>query len=266
MVDPRIYCSKCSRCKIGNNGCSTLGFKGYSGTGGGFSEFVTVDAKLCYPLPHDVDLSLAALIEPLAVAWHAISACDISDWSNKTGLILGGGPIGIACAVVLRAHGCKRILVSEPSSVRAVQNDQIADAVFNPIKENVGERCCELTGGEGADVAFDCAGAQKGMDAALDALRYRGLYMNVAGWSTTMVVPYIHFMLKEITMKCALAYTDNDFKEIVDAFVAGKFKGFETMITSRIHFDDIVQAGSEELIQHKDNHVKILVTSDRSKV
>ncbi|QRD07416.1 hypothetical protein JI435_131920, partial [Parastagonospora nodorum SN15] len=156
--------------------------------------------------------------------------------------------------------------VSEPSSARAVQNDQIADAVFNPIKENVGERCCELTGGEGADVAFDCAGAQKGMDAALDALRYRGLYMNVAGWSTTMVVPYIHFMLKEITMKCALAYTDNDFKETVDAFVAGKFKGFETTITSRIHLDDIVQAGFEELIQHKDNHVKILVTSDRSKV
>jgi threonine dehydrogenase-like Zn-dependent dehydrogenase len=186
MVDPRIYCSKCSRCKVGNNGCSTLGFKGFSGTGGGFSEFVTVDAKLCYTLPHDVDLSFAALIEPLAVAWHAISTCDISDWTNKTGLILGGGPIGIACALVLRAHGCKRILVLEPSSARAIQNHQIADAVFDPIKENVGERCRELTGGEGADVAFDCAGAQKGMDAGMDALRYRGLYMNAAIWSTTV--------------------------------------------------------------------------------
>lgn len=38
------------------------------------------------------------------------------------------------------------------------------------------------------------------------------------------------------------------------------------MVTSRIHLDDIVQSGSEELVQHKDNHIKNLVTSDRSKV
>lgn len=69
MVDPRIYCSKCSRCAVDStHGCPTLGFRGLSGRGGSFSEFVTVDAKLCYPLPNDVDLSLAALIEPLTVA------------------------------------------------------------------------------------------------------------------------------------------------------------------------------------------------------
>ncbi|KAH7381406.1 chaperonin 10-like protein [Phaeosphaeria sp. MPI-PUGE-AT-0046c] len=267
MVDPRIYCSQCSRCTAGSTqGCTTLGFRGLNGGGGGFSEFVAVDAKLCYPLPDDVDLSLAALIEPLAVAWHAVTICDISDWANKSSLILGGGPIGIACAIVLRARGCKQVFISEPTSTRAEQNKQVADAVFNPINDNIGEKCRELTNGEGVDVAFDCAGVQKGFDAGMDALRYKGLYMNVASWGTPMVIPFIHYIMKEITTKCALAYTDQDFKETVNTFLAGKFKNTASMVTSRICLDDIKEKGFEELVRHKDNHIKIMVTPKQANI
>lgn len=185
MVDPRIYCGACSRCDASKtNGCRTWGFKGLSGAGGGFSEAVAIDANLCYPLPDSVDLKLAALVEPLAVAWHALVVSGIQDWSNKTVLIVGGGPVGIAHIYVLRAKGCKRIFVSEPTPTRAKQNKEVADEVFNPIKEHVGNRCRELTNGEGVDVVFDCAGIQKGLDAGMDALRFRGTYMNVAGWET----------------------------------------------------------------------------------
>jgi hypothetical protein len=90
-----------------------------------------------------------------------------------------------------------------------------------------------------------------------------------------MVVPFMPYLLKEITTKCVLAYNDNDFKETVDAFVAGqyasflisqltdsagKFKGLETMITSRIRLDQITDQGFGQLLQHKDNHIKIMVT------
>lgn len=223
MVDPRIYCSKCSRCNTGStHGCASLGFKGISGTGGGFSEIVAVDAKLCYPLPDTIDLSLAALVEPLAVAWHAIAECKVSDWTNKSALILGGGPVGIAHIFVLRSYGCKQIYVSEPTTIRAAQNQKIADLVFNPITDNIGEKCRESTSGEGVDVVFDCAGIQKGMDAGMDALRYKGIYMNVALWSAPLNVPFFPFIAKEITVKCSLAYNDENFKDTVDAFIAGK--------------------------------------------
>ncbi|KAH7069724.1 chaperonin 10-like protein [Paraphoma chrysanthemicola] len=265
MVDPRIYCRNCPQCKAGNtHGCSTLGFKGLSGTGGGFSETVAVDARQCYPLPDDIDLSHAALIEPLATAWHGISSCNVPDWSTKSALILGGGPIGIGCALGLRALGCKQVYLSEPTTTRAAQNKLVADVVLNPIKENIGERCRELTNREGVDVVLDCAGVQAGLDAAMDALRYQGLYMNVAVWAKPMVVPFPHYLMKEITLKCALAYTEKDFQETIDAFVAGKFKGAETMITSRIHVDDIAEKGFEELVKHKDDHIKILVTTLKS--
>jgi threonine dehydrogenase-like Zn-dependent dehydrogenase len=46
----------------------------------------------------------------------------------------------------------------------------------------------------------------------------------------------------------------------------GKFKDFETMVTSRIHLDDIAKQGFDELVENKDKHIKITVTPDRSKV
>ncbi|KAL5382972.1 hypothetical protein DPSP01_006239 [Paraphaeosphaeria sporulosa] len=261
MVDPRFYCGKCSRCTASHtHGCKTLGLKGFHGGGGGFSDMVAVETKHCYPLPDSVDLSLAALIEPLAVAWHAVELCEIKDWSSKAVLILGGGPIGIAHSSVLRALGCKSIFISEPTSTRAAQNREVADHVINPISEHVAERCRELTSGEGVDVVFDCAGVQKGMDAAFDALVFQGVYMNVAMWGAPMVVPVMTLLHKEIALKASVIYTDRSFRETVDAFAAGGFKGLGGMVTSRIHIDDIIEKGFEELINNKDHHIKIMVT------
>lgn len=185
MIDPRLYCSNCIRCNVSStNACFKWGFKGLSGAGGGYSELVTIETKLCYPLPDSVDLSLAALIEPLAVAWHAVSTSGVTEWSKTSALIVGGGPIGIAHVFVLRAKGCKQIFVSEPTSTRAAQNKEIADLVINPLIANVGDKCRELTNGKGVDVVFDCAGIQKGLESGMDALRYKGTYMNVAGWES----------------------------------------------------------------------------------
>ncbi|KAF2679791.1 threonine dehydrogenase [Lentithecium fluviatile CBS 122367] len=267
MVDPRIYCGDCSRCKaFTTNGCRTWGFKGLSGSGGGFSEAVATDARLCYPLPESVDLKLAALIEPLAVAWHAVAICGVFGWAYKSVLILGGGPVGIAHIYVLRAMGCEKIFVSEPTALRAEQNRKLADEVFNPIKDDVAERCRELTNGEGVDVVFDCAGIQRALDAGFDAVRFKGVYMNVAAWEGQMVIPSGLLLLKELTLKASMAYNDKAFKDTVDAFVAGKFDGAGDMVTSRIYIDDIKEKGFEELVTNKDRHVKIMVTTKRELV
>lgn len=193
IVDPRIYCRNCVRCHASlTNACHSWGFKGLSGSGGGFSEAVAVDARLCYSLPDTVDLGLAALIEPLAVAWHAIEISGVTDWQNKSVLILGGGPVGVAHIHCLRARGCENIYVSEPTATRIAQNRKIADEVFNPIEDDVVERCRGLTGGEGVDVVFDCAGIQKAMDAGMDALRVKGTFMQVAAYETPVRLYRVH--------------------------------------------------------------------------
>lgn len=67
-------------------------------------------------------------------------------------------------------------------------------------------------------------------------------------------------MLKEISIKWSMAYDHKDFKAVVDDFIKGHFAGVEKMITSRILLQDLPGRGFEELINNKDNHVKILAT------
>jgi threonine dehydrogenase-like Zn-dependent dehydrogenase len=67
-------------------------------------------------------------------------------------------------------------------------------------------------------------------------------------------------MFKEITLKASMAYNDDDFRETVEAFAAGKFPGAESLITSRIPLEDVCTKGFDELVSNRDKHVKILVT------
>jgi threonine dehydrogenase-like Zn-dependent dehydrogenase len=96
-IQPTIYDGTCSAC-IHNfpNVCHNGGFVGLSGWGGGLSDAVTVPASYCLPLPDNIPLDIAALIEPLAVGWHAVTQSPIKGGGGENVLVLGGGPIGIA--------------------------------------------------------------------------------------------------------------------------------------------------------------------------
>jgi threonine dehydrogenase-like Zn-dependent dehydrogenase len=70
-------------------------------------------------------------------------------------------------------------------------------------------------------------------------------------------------MFKEAQIIGSMAYDDEDFKDTVAEFVKGSFKGVEKMVTSRIALDDIVEKGFENLVERKDEHIKILVSPKR---
>lgn len=72
-----------------------------------------------------------------------------------------------------------------------------------------------------------------------------------------MMIP---LFMKEFNLTASRAYNDDDYAATVDYFVKGKFPGFEKMVTSRIGLPDIVGEGFKQLIEHKDQHIKILVT------
>ena len=74
------------------------------------------------------------------------------------------------------------MFVSEPTAVRQEHARELADEVFNPLITNIGEECRTRTDGRGVDVVFDCAGVPAGMRSGMDAVKKRGLYVNVAGW------------------------------------------------------------------------------------
>ena len=182
VADPRLYCRSCKRCNMNDTvTCDLWGFRGLSGGGGGFSQFVGIHESQLYAIPDEL-LPYGALVEPLAVAWHAVKRAPIDDFSDKSALILGGGPIGIALVLVLKAFGAKNVIVSEPTDARRKQNEELAHHVLNPIEQNIGDECRKLTNGDGVDFVFDAAGVPRGFHAGVDAIKFKGWYINVAGW------------------------------------------------------------------------------------
>ncbi|KAK2733651.1 hypothetical protein FQN55_003289 [Onygenales sp. PD_40] len=262
VVDPRFYCSSCGPCNgSATNCCQHIGFLGLSGGGGGLSEMIAVSPEMVHLLPDEVDLAAAALIEPLAVGWHAVSQCGVRNLKEVPVLVVGGGPVGVSTIFVLKAWGATMIIVSEVAENRREFLGEIADAVFDPTEVDLGLKCRELTGGKGVGVVFDCAGTQEGFKAGCDSLKSQGTYANLAIPKIPLTLPFAHFISKELTFKAFLAYNENDFKETVTAFNAGHFAGVERMITRRVHLEDIVEKGFKELTENAGNHIKILATA-----
>ncbi|KAI0366540.1 alcohol dehydrogenase GroES domain protein [Pilatotrama ljubarskyi] len=267
VVEPLLSCMQetCPFCSAGSrNLCRNATFIGIGGRGGGLAEYICVDQDLVYPLPPNVPLDVGALMEPLAVAWHAVKRSNIK--AGDKVLVLGAGPIGLLAARVARAFGAAWVGVSEPALKRrelALKNG--ASAVFDPTVQgtDVVSETARITAGRGVDIVLDCAGTQKTLDTAFMAVKPRGHIVNVAVWEKRPLLDIDSLTYKEVNLTSVLAY-DLVHPEMLRAIAEGRFRveGLDSLVTRRISLEDVVNKGIKALIYEKDEHVKILVSPD----
>ncbi|KAF9736662.1 hypothetical protein PMIN06_002695 [Paraphaeosphaeria minitans] len=258
VVQPTLSCGRCSACSCGaENVCEKGGFIGLSGGGGGLSGSVVVPQGCVLSLPEQIPLKIGALVEPLSVAWHAVSAaCLVPD---STVLVLGGGPIGLAVVQCLVALKTKKIIMSEVSKTRQrLAKEFGAHHVLDPKTYDLVAISRELSGHGGPDVVFDCAGVPASLVAACQAVKPRGTVVNVAIWEREVPFQPNMLVFKEAHYTAVLGYQREDFQAVIDHLAKGTLKP-DKMITSIIPLDDVVERGIKALIKDKESHVKILV-------
>ncbi|KAF1916963.1 sorbitol dehydrogenase [Ampelomyces quisqualis] len=258
VIQPIIYDDTCSACEEGlQNCCWQNGFIGLSGWGGGLADHIVVPQSTLYHLPPNVPLEIGALVEPLAVGWHAVKLSPFQRGASC--LVLGGGPIGISTILALKAKGCDNILVSEPSPTRqAFARNFGAHHIIDPTTTDLVQRTRALTAGKGAHIVFDCAGVQAALNQAVHATRARGTIVNIAIWERPCSINTNDFNFKERTYMGVATYAVGDFKEVLDALADGRLRPAD-MITRRIGLAEVEEKGFKSLIHDKDNQVKILV-------
>ncbi|PPJ54152.1 hypothetical protein CBER1_01043 [Cercospora berteroae] len=259
VVAPIIFDGDCGACAEGLvNCCWKNGFIGLSGWGGGLSEHIVVPEYTLYNCPDNVGLDVAALVEPLAVGWHAVESSPFK--RTDSCLILGGGPIGLAVIQALRARGCAQIIVSEVSGMRKeFARDFGAHVVLDPTKDDIVAECLQLTNNRGVDVTFDAAGVQAGLDQAVNSLKARGTHVNIAIWEKRCSLFPNDLVFKERKYLGVATYVKADFQAVIDALSDGRLDNAKKMITKRIELNEVLEEGFMTLINDKERQVKVLV-------
>jgi (R,R)-butanediol dehydrogenase/meso-butanediol dehydrogenase/diacetyl reductase len=257
-VEPVLSCGRCPGCRRGlPNLCRDIGFHGISGGGGGLAERTVVPASAVHVLPPDLDDEQGALVEPMAVGFHAGRVAGLT--LGDTVLVLGAGPIGLVTLLVARAAGARRVVVSEVSPARRERAGRLgADAVLDPRRTDVVAEVRRLTGDAGADVALDCAGTAETWDTALAATRVTGTVVSVAVWEKPIETDLNRLVLTEQRVTGSVCYAGDDFPTTIALMADGRLPT-EHLVTRRIALDDVVAQGFEELLAHRDRQVKILV-------
>jgi (R,R)-butanediol dehydrogenase / meso-butanediol dehydrogenase / diacetyl reductase len=256
VVEPYFVCGECSPCKSGRyNLCTKMGFIGLAGGGGGLSEKIVVERRWVHPIGN-IPLDEAALIEPLSVGHHAFMRSGAK--AGDVAFVGGAGPIGLLLSALLKAEGLT-VIVSEVSEARKAKalSTGAADHVVDPRKEDVVARVLELSGGEGADVCFECSSVNEVLDQLLAAVRPGGVVVNVSIWGEPATVDMQKVVLKEIDLRGTIAYV-HDHPAVIKLVQDGKVN-LAPFITARIPLDRLIDEGFETLIHHNDTAVKIIV-------
>lgn len=222
-VWPVYYCGQCMACRKSRyNACELIGFHGITSHGGGMAEFTTVDVSMLHRLPESLDFKLGALVEPMSVAWHAVKLGRAEP--GQTAVIAGAGPIGIGLFLALRANGVEKVVVSEPSPERRKGIENLGgEHVVDPTSDDLLARVKDVSGGLGADVAFDAAGAGPVVQQALGALGATGTLVVVALHAKGFEFNPISVVMGEKSMLGSLAYMPQDFDDVIEAMDEGKY-------------------------------------------
>ena len=256
-VDAAVKCGRCWFCTQGNYIlCDQLGFTGLA-SNGAMARYVAAPAYGAHHLPDEVSDEEGALIEPLAVAVHAVRRGRLLAGDRVA--ILGAGPIGLATLAAARAAGAGEVFVVEMAAARKEKAAAGgATHVIDPADGDPATQIRDLTNGLGADIAFECVGGRETGAIAVSLARKGGRVVIVGVFEAPSSLHFNEVGLAEREIIGSLAYVD-DFPRTI-ALVADKRIQAEPFITGRVNLDEVIAGGFEQLITNKDQHVKILVS------
>lgn len=265
---PNANKPKCAACKKGMyNTCAHLGLIGNGVQSGGLAERVVINESHCYKVPKYIPLEVVALIQPIAVSWHAVRVSKYRQGDGSV-LILGGGPIGLGTILALNGHGCTDIVVSEPAKIRRDLAEKMGARVFDPTLHSAEENVKLLRemapSGEGFEYCFDCSGLPVTLRTSIECLTFRGTAVNVAMWALKKPVDFFPMDItkQEKSYTGSMCYTFHDFEEVIDAFEKGLIdpEKAKHMITVKVPLERALEDAMLRLINRKEETIKVLVT------
>jgi L-iditol 2-dehydrogenase len=200
-LEPALYCYHCEFCMRGrHNICAHLRFMSAGKEPGYFREYVNVPLPNFLPIPSDMSMEQAALVEPLSIALHSMVFAQVK--LGESAIVFGAGPIGLLTIAALKLSGAGRIWAVEPVAHRRELAKLLgADAVIDPNAIDPAAQIRQDTGKRGVDLAIDCASKQDTINQCVGSVVHGGRVVLTGIPSGTQLALNIHqFRNKEIAI------------------------------------------------------------------
>ncbi len=256
-LEPGKTCGHCEFCRKGKyNLCPDVVFFATPPVDGVFQEYVAHEAALCFKLPDNVDTMEGALIEPLAVGFHAANQGGAH--AGQTALVFGSGCIGLVSMMALKAEGVTKVIQVDIMQKRLDKALELgATAVINSKEKDVLAEVAHLTDGKGVDLVIETAGTEITTRQAISVAK-KGATIVLVGYSKTgeMTLPMSLALDKELVFKTVFRYR-HIYPMAIEAVASGKVN-LKGIVTNVFDFDDI-QNAMDQSVHDKANIVKSVV-------
>lgn len=256
-LEPGKTCGHCEFCKTGRyNLCPDVVFFATPPVDGVFQEYVAHEADLCFKLPDNVDTMEGALIEPLAVGFHA--AMQGGARAGQTAVVTGSGCIGLVSMMALKAMGVSKVYVVDIMEKRLQKALELgADGVIDASKVDVVEEVMRLTDGKGCDLAIETAGTQITTVQAVHMTK-KGATIVLVGYSKSgeITLPMSLALDKELTFKTVFRYR-HIYPMAIDAVASGKVN-LKGIVTNVFELDE-AQKAMDYSVNNKADIVKAVI-------
>ena len=256
-LEPGKTCGHCKFCKTGRyNLCPDVIFFATPPNDGVFQEYVAHEADLCFKLPDNVSTLEGALIEPLAVGFHASNQGGAH--AGQTAVVTGAGCIGLVSMMALKAMGVSRVFVIDIMQKRLDKAMELgATGVINSKEQDAVKAVLELTEGAGCDLAIETAGTEITTQQIMQ-IAQKGSTIVLVGYSRSgmMNLPMSLALDKELTIKTVFRYR-HIYPMAIDTVANGKVN-LKGIITNVFEFDDVQNAMNTSVCD-KANIVKAVV-------
>ena len=255
-IQPQVVCGKCYPCRHGKyNLCETLKVMGFQTTGVA-SEYFAVDAAKVTPLPQEMSFDEGAMIEPLAVAVHAVRK--FGDMRGMRVAVLGAGPIGILVAQAAKGMGAESVLITDISDLRLEKARQCGvDFCVNTREADFGEALVSSFGPDKADVIYDCAGNNVTMGQAIRCARKGSTIILVAVFAGMAEVDLAVLNDHELDLNTTMMYRNEDYLEAIELVRAGKVD-LKPLISKHFAFRDYAEA-YRYIDENRETTMKVII-------
>lgn len=244
VVNPLVTCGMCRDCTSGReNLCAKREIISMPPRQGAFAEKIVIPARNIVEVPDGLDLTRAALAEPLATSWHGVTLADrhaAVPIGDARSLVMGSGAVGLGAALALRAFGCDDVTIAETNELRRrTALSQGFSQVVDPTAEGA------LKDGF-ADVVIDAVGNKHTRAAAVRSARPGSVIVHIGLGDGTDGFDARRVTLQEIAFVGAYTYTMNDFKETLAAMSSGALGNLDWIEARALKdgiraFDDLLE-------------------------